>query len=105
PSLRRDRRDDRWRSRLDERAVLRLPAVARRRLPLRRGVGVRHRRRHLLDHHRDVRTTSPLEPVQGRGARVRRGTRLGVGERRAVVIGLGVLAWLVGLLWIFPFGW
>jgi sorbitol/mannitol transport system permease protein len=36
---------------------------------------------------------------------VRRGTRLGVGERRAVVIGLGVLAWLVGLLWIFPFGW
>jgi len=36
---------------------------------------------------------------------VRRGTKLGVGERRAVVIGLGVLAWLIGLLWIFPFGW
>jgi sorbitol/mannitol transport system permease protein len=36
---------------------------------------------------------------------VRRGTRLGVGERRAMVIGLGVVAWLVGLLWIFPFGW
>jgi sorbitol/mannitol transport system permease protein len=36
---------------------------------------------------------------------VRRGTRLGVGERRAMVIGLGALAWLVGLLWIFPFGW
>jgi sorbitol/mannitol transport system permease protein len=36
---------------------------------------------------------------------VRRGTRLGVGERRAVVAGLGVLAWIVGLLWIFPFAW
>jgi polyol transport system permease protein len=36
---------------------------------------------------------------------LKRGTRLGVGERRAVVVGLGVLAWLVGLLWIFPFGW
>ena len=36
---------------------------------------------------------------------MRRGTRLGVGERRAMVIGLGAVAWLVGLLWIFPFGW
>ena len=36
---------------------------------------------------------------------MRRGTKLGVGERRAMVVGLGVLAWLVGLLWIFPFGW
>jgi len=36
---------------------------------------------------------------------VRTGTKLGVGERRAVVVGLGVLAWIVALLWIFPFGW
>jgi polyol transport system permease protein len=36
---------------------------------------------------------------------VRRGSKLGVGERRAVVVGLGVLAWVVGLLWIFPFAW
>jgi polyol transport system permease protein len=36
---------------------------------------------------------------------MRRGTRLGVGERRAVVVGVGVLAWVVGLLWIFPVGW
>jgi sorbitol/mannitol transport system permease protein len=36
---------------------------------------------------------------------VRRGTRLGVGERRAVVAGFGVLAWAVGLLWIFPVMW
>jgi sorbitol/mannitol transport system permease protein len=36
---------------------------------------------------------------------MRRGTRLGVGERRTVVAGLGVLAWIVGLLWIFPVGW
>ena len=36
---------------------------------------------------------------------MKRGTRLGVGERRAVVAGFGVLAWLVGLLWIFPVGW
>ena len=36
---------------------------------------------------------------------MRRGTRLGVGERRAAVAGLGVLAWVVGLLWIFPVAW
>ena len=36
---------------------------------------------------------------------MKRGTRLGVGERRAVVAGLGVLAWVVGLLWIFPVAW
>jgi sorbitol/mannitol transport system permease protein len=36
---------------------------------------------------------------------VTRGSKLGVGERRAVVVGLGVLAWVVGLLWIFPFAW
>jgi sorbitol/mannitol transport system permease protein len=34
-----------------------------------------------------------------------RGTRLGVGERRAVVAGLGLLAWLVAVLWIFPIAW
>jgi polyol transport system permease protein len=34
-----------------------------------------------------------------------RGTRLGVGERRSVVAGVGVLAWVVGLLWIFPVAW
>jgi polyol transport system permease protein len=36
---------------------------------------------------------------------VRTGTRLGVGERRILVVGLGVLAWIVALLWIFPFAW
>jgi polyol transport system permease protein len=36
---------------------------------------------------------------------MRRGTRLGVGERRAVAVGFGVLAWIVGLLWIFPVAW
>jgi polyol transport system permease protein len=35
----------------------------------------------------------------------RRGTKLGVGERRAFVAGIGTLAWLVGLLWIFPIAW
>jgi polyol transport system permease protein len=35
----------------------------------------------------------------------RRGTRLGVGQRRTWVVGLGALAWIVGLLWIFPFAW
>lgn len=35
----------------------------------------------------------------------KRGTGLGVGERRALKYGLGVLAWVVGLLWIFPFAW
>jgi sorbitol/mannitol transport system permease protein len=37
--------------------------------------------------------------------RERRGAKLGVGERRAVVAGLGALAWLVALLWIFPVAW
>jgi polyol transport system permease protein len=35
----------------------------------------------------------------------RRGTKLAVGERRALVIGVGLLAWLVGLVWIFPVAW
>jgi sorbitol/mannitol transport system permease protein len=34
-----------------------------------------------------------------------RGTKLAVGQHRAVVIALGVAAWVVGLVWIFPFGW
>src|SRR5713226_6256083 len=37
--------------------------------------------------------------------RERRGTRLGVGESRAVAIGLGVAAWVIGMLWIFPVAW
>ncbi len=36
---------------------------------------------------------------------VRRGTKLGVGESRAGVIGLGMAAWVIGLLWIFPVAW
>jgi sorbitol/mannitol transport system permease protein len=38
----------------------------------------------------------------GRG---RRGSRLGVGESRAAVIGLGAVAWLVAVVWIFPVAW
>jgi sorbitol/mannitol transport system permease protein len=37
--------------------------------------------------------------------RTRRGSRLGVGESRAAIIALGVGAWVVGMLWIFPVGW
>jgi sorbitol/mannitol transport system permease protein len=37
--------------------------------------------------------------------RGRRGTRLGVGESRAAVIGIGIAAWVIGMLWIFPVGW
>jgi polyol transport system permease protein len=37
--------------------------------------------------------------------RQRHGTRLGVGESRTTMIGLGVAAWVVGMLWIFPVGW
>ncbi|HEX6679501.1 MAG TPA: carbohydrate ABC transporter permease [Gaiellaceae bacterium] len=36
---------------------------------------------------------------------MKRGARLGVGERRSVAAGIGVLAWVVGLLWIFPVAW
>jgi ABC-type glycerol-3-phosphate transport system permease component len=36
---------------------------------------------------------------------MRRGTRLGIGERRSVAFGIGLLAWLVALIWIFPVGW
>jgi sorbitol/mannitol transport system permease protein len=38
-------------------------------------------------------------------ARRRRGAKLGIGERRMVVAGIGALAWVVGLLWIFPVAW
>jgi sorbitol/mannitol transport system permease protein len=37
--------------------------------------------------------------------RARRGSRLGVGESRAAIIAIGVGAWVVGMLWIFPVGW
>jgi sorbitol/mannitol transport system permease protein len=37
--------------------------------------------------------------------RRRTGTRLGVGESRAGIIALGVGAWVVGMVWIFPVGW
>jgi sorbitol/mannitol transport system permease protein len=50
-----------------------------------------------------------VRPPEGRGARVtdraRRGAKLGVGESRAGAIALGAAAWLVALLWIFPFAW
>jgi sorbitol/mannitol transport system permease protein len=38
-------------------------------------------------------------------AKRRRGAKLGIGERRMVVAGIGALAWVVGLLWIFPVAW
>jgi sorbitol/mannitol transport system permease protein len=37
--------------------------------------------------------------------RRRTGSRLGVGESRAAMIGLGLAAWVIGMLWIFPVGW
>ena len=37
--------------------------------------------------------------------RRQRGSNLAVGERRAVVAGIGMLAWVVALLWIFPVAW
>jgi polyol transport system permease protein len=37
--------------------------------------------------------------------RERRGAALAVGERRSVVAGIGMLAWIVGLLWVFPVAW
>ena len=37
--------------------------------------------------------------------RERRGTRLGVGESRAGMIALGLAAWVIGMLWIFPVAW
>jgi sorbitol/mannitol transport system permease protein len=40
-----------------------------------------------------------------RARRERRGTRLGVGESRAGAVGLGIAAWVIGVLWIFPVGW
>jgi len=45
-------------------------------------------------------------PEQAHAAdHARRGTKLGVGESRGGAIALGVAAWLVALLWIFPFAW
>jgi sorbitol/mannitol transport system permease protein len=37
--------------------------------------------------------------------RGRRGTKLGVGENRGAVIALGLVAWTIGMLWIFPVAW
>jgi sorbitol/mannitol transport system permease protein len=37
--------------------------------------------------------------------RRRTGSRLGVGESRATMIGLGLAAWVIGMVWIFPVGW
>jgi len=37
--------------------------------------------------------------------RTRRGSRLGVGESRSTIIAIGVAAWVVGMLWIFPVAW
>jgi sorbitol/mannitol transport system permease protein len=37
--------------------------------------------------------------------RKRRGSRLGVGESRGAIIALGVAAWVVGMIWIFPVAW
>jgi ABC-type glycerol-3-phosphate transport system permease component len=37
--------------------------------------------------------------------RRRRGTRLGVGESRVGVIALGIAAWAIGMVWIFPVAW
>ena len=37
--------------------------------------------------------------------RRRRGTRLGVGESRAGMIALGMAAWVIAMLWIFPAAW
>jgi sorbitol/mannitol transport system permease protein len=37
--------------------------------------------------------------------RGQRGTGLRVGESRAAVIGIGIAAWVIGMLWIFPVGW
>jgi polyol transport system permease protein len=36
---------------------------------------------------------------------MKRGTKLGVGERRSMAAGLGALAWIIGALWIFPVAW
>ncbi len=35
----------------------------------------------------------------------KRGSRLGVGESRMTMVGLGIAAWVVGMIWIFPVGW
>jgi sorbitol/mannitol transport system permease protein len=35
----------------------------------------------------------------------RHGSKLGVGESRAGVIGLGIAAWVVAVVWIFPLAW
>src|SRR5207237_5474353 len=80
--------------------------VVRRRIPVRLGVRVRDRRGHLLDRHRDVLAARAVRAPEGRGAGMtRRGTRLGVGESRRGAIGLGIAAWVVGVLWIFPVAW
>src|SRR5512132_1382674 len=106
PGLRPGRGHDRRRARLHQPPLLRLPAVDRRRLGVRPGVVVQHRRRDRVDRHRDRRAAGPVEPPQGRGDRVSDAESVAtVGERRSVNMAFGVLAWIVGLVFFFPVFW
>jgi len=40
-----------------------------------------------------------------RRARAQRGATLAIGQSRAGVFGLGMAAWVIGLVWIFPVAW
>ena len=70
---------------LDERAVLRLPAIDRRRLGVRPGVVLQHRGRDRLDHHRHDRASCPVESPERRGGRMSaEASAAAVGESRWV---------------------
>src|SRR4051794_4238322 len=106
PGLRPGRRDDRGRIRLDELALLRLPALHRRWLGVRPGLLVQHRRRHRLDHRRHGRAARAVAAAEGRGDRMSATpSPVIVGERRWVNRAFGLLAWVVGLIFFFPVFW
>ena len=91
---------------LDERALLRLPALDRRWLGLRPGVRLQHHRGHRLDHHRDVRAARPVQPVRAPGAGMNLTASRPVARRET----LGhcrarQLTWLVAALFFFPVFW
>jgi sorbitol/mannitol transport system permease protein len=106
PGLRPGRGDDRRRARIHQHPLLRLPAIDRRRLGVRPGVVLQHRRRHRLDHHRHERVAGPVRSAQGRGGGMSDAKPpRGVGERWWVNTGFGLLAWVVGLIFFFPVFW
>src|ERR671910_636004 len=108
PGVRPRGRDDRRRSGFDQHSLLRLPTLDRRRMGVREGLRLQHRRGRRLDRRRHGRPARAVPFAAGGGDRLMAGparAQRGVGERRSVNTVMGVVAWLATLLFFFPVFW